>query len=44
MPWATKPKGHNYWAHVPQLLKPVNLEPVLPDKRGHCNEKPVHRN
>ena len=23
---ATKPVSHNYWAHVPQLLKPVCLE------------------
>ena len=28
-------------AHVPQLLKPVSLEPVLPNKRTHCNEKPA---
>ena len=30
-------------AHVPQLLKPVSLEPVL-NKRGHHNEKPMHHN
>ena len=41
---ATKPVRHNYWAHVPQLLKPVCLEPVLRNKRNHRNEKPVHRN
>ena len=29
---------------MPQVLKPVHLEPVLHSKRGHCNEKPVHRN
>ncbi|KAJ8790096.1 hypothetical protein J1605_021534 [Eschrichtius robustus] len=27
-----------------RLLKPVCLEPVLCNKRSHCNEKPVHRN
>ena len=26
---ATKPVSHNYWACVPQLLKPARLEPVL---------------
>ena len=25
-------------ARVPQLLKPVLLEPVLRNKRSHCNE------
>ena len=32
---ALEPTSHNYWAHVPQLQKPVCLEPVL------CNEKPL---
>ena len=32
---ATKPVHHNYWAHMPQLLKPVHLEPVLRNKRSH---------
>ena len=53
---ATKPVRHNYWAcaleparhnyraHMPQLLKPARLEPVLRNKRSHRNEKPVHRN
>ena len=27
--WATKPAGHNYWAHVLQRLKSECLEPVL---------------
>ena len=40
---ATKPVRHNYWAHVPQLLKPVHLEPVLHNKRSH-RSKPMHRN
>ena len=30
--------------HVPQLLKPTCLEPVLRNKRSHCNEKAVHHN
>ena len=41
---ATKPVRHNYWACVPQLLKPTCLEPMLRNKRSHCNEKPAHRN
>ena len=41
---ATEPVRHNYWAHVPQLPKPVNLEPVLCNKRSRRNEKPAHRN
>ena len=36
--------SHNYWAHVPQLLKPTHLGPVLHSKRSLCNEKPMHRN
>ena len=36
--------SHNYWAHVPQLLKPARLEPVLCNKRSHLKERPVHRN
>ena len=40
----TEPASHNYWARVPQLLKPVHLEPVLCNKRSYCNEKPEHRN
>ena len=31
-------------AHVPQLLKPVRLEPVPCTKRSHRNEKPMHSN
>ena len=30
------------WAHTPQLLKPVHLEPMLRNKRTHRNEKPAH--
>ena len=29
---------------MPQLLKPMYLEPVLHNKRSHHNEKPAHRN
>ena len=41
---AAKPMRHNYWTHALQLLKPTCLEPVLSNKRSHCNEKPVHHN
>ena len=26
--YALKPVGHNYWAHMSQLLKPTHLEPI----------------
>ena len=44
--WACtlEPTSHNHWTHVPQLLKPVHLEPVLRNKRSHHNEKPMHCN
>ena len=35
--------SYNYWAHVPQLPKPMRLEPVLRNKGSHHNEKPAHR-
>ena len=38
---AAKPVRHNYWALMPQLLKPVHLEPVLHNKRSHRSEKPA---
>ena len=41
---ALGPASHHYWAHVPQLLKPMSLEPVLCNKRSHCSERPVHHN
>ena len=41
---ALEPASHNYWAHVPQLLKPKHLEPVLCNKGSHRNEKPAHGN
>ena len=41
---ALEPMSHNYRALVPQLLKPVRLEPVLRSRRTHCTEKPMHRN
>ena len=33
---------HNYRAPVLQLLKPTRSEPVLHNKRSHCNKKPLH--
>ena len=30
--------------HAPQLRKPMLLEPMLQNKRSHCNKKPVHHN
>ena len=30
-------------AHVPRLLGPARLEPVLRSGRGHRNERPGHR-
>ena len=39
---ALEPASHNYWARVLQLLKPACLEPVLCNKRSHCNEKPAY--
>ena len=41
---ALEPASHNYWAYAPQLLKLAHLEPVLCNKRSHCNEKLAHRN
>ena len=31
-----------YRVQEPQLLKPASLQPVLHNKRSHCNEKSVH--
>ena len=39
---ALEPVSHNCWACMPQLLKPVHLEPVLCNKTSHHNEKPTH--
>ena len=39
---ALEPAIHNYWARVPQLLKPARLEPVLRNKGSHRNEKSAH--
>ena len=41
---ALEPVSHNYWAHMPQLLKLTCLEPVLCNKRSHCSGKPTHNN
>ena len=37
MPWGIYP-------FVPQPLSPHTLEPMLCNKRSHCNEKSVQRN
>ena len=41
---ATKPVYHNYWAHVPQLLKRTHLEPVSHNYWAHVTQllKPTH--
>ena len=46
---ATKPKHHDYnltlsspGAHVSQLLKPAQLEPVLHSKRSHSETRALH--
>ena len=40
---ATKPMHHHYRALALQILKAtMHLEPVLRNKRSHCNEKPMH--
>ena len=49
MPWSNKAcalqlLSQGSRAQELQLLKPTHLEPVLRNKRSHCNEKPVHRN
>ena len=31
-------------AHELKLLKSMHLEPMLCNKRSHCNNRPVHRN
>ena len=41
---ALEPVSHNYWVRVPQLLKPMRLQPMLCNKRSHRNEKPAHHN
>ena len=41
---ALEPASHNCWARVPQLLKPVHLEPALRNKRSQHSEKPPHHN
>ena len=41
---AAKPMCCNYWVQESQLLKPECLEPVLWNKRSHCNENPAHCN
>ena len=39
--------SHMQWGNeacVPQVLSWHALEPVLHNKKSHCNEKPVHLN
>ena len=40
----TESSYQNYWACVPQPLKPVHLGPMLCNKRSHYNEKLAHHN
>ena len=42
--WARAPQllSLHSRAREPRLLRPVHLEPVLPNKRGHRNERPAH--
>ena len=40
---ALEPVSHNYWARMPQLLRPARLEPVLRNGGGRCSGRPVHR-
>ena len=35
--WGRSHIGHNYWARVSQLLKPLHLEPALWKKRSPCS-------
>ena len=47
MPWSNEARAPQLLslrsrAREPQLLKPAHLEPVLRNKRSHCNEKPTH--
>ena len=43
--WACtlEPASHSCWAHVPRLLKPKDLGPVL-HRRSHRSERPAHSN
>ena len=41
---ALEPTSHNYWASVPQLLKPRRLEPMFCNQSSLHSEKPKHRN
>ena len=43
--WAHEPQllSLRSGAREPQLLKSTHLKPVLHNRRGHCNERPMHR-
>ena len=42
--WALELTSCHYRVCMPQLLKPMSLEPALCYKRSHWNEKPAHCN
>ena len=44
--WASAPEptSCNYWARVPQLLKPGHLGPAVCNRRSQRSEKPVQHN
>ena len=45
IPGAEDPTCHGATkAWMPQLLKPVRLEPMICNKGNHRNEKPMHHN
>ena len=37
-------RGKYMEQNTKNVNKPKQLEPVLRNKRNHCNEKPMHRN
>ena len=48
MPWSNEARAPQLLSlrsrtREAQLLKTTRLEPVLHNKRSHCNEKPAHR-
>ena len=44
MPWVNQAHAPQLLSTHLQLLTPRTLEPVLCNKRSHCNEKPGHHN
>ena len=44
-PWSRKiPRAAEQLSTCAITTEPAHLEPVLHNKRSHCNEKPAHRN